>query len=55
MSTPWPPPPGLESIQYLVSAADVEGLIKIHGAPADEYEPEGKQIFSTIQHCQMPI
>jgi len=50
MSSPWPPPPDLESIQELVRAADIEGLIEIHGAPADEYEPEGKHIFSAIAH-----
>jgi hypothetical protein len=50
MSAPWPPLPDLESIQELVRAADIEGLIEIHGAPADEYEPEGKHIFSTIGH-----
>jgi hypothetical protein len=50
MSAPWPPPPDLESIQDLVRAADIEGLIEIHGAPADEYEPEGKHIFSAIKH-----
>jgi hypothetical protein len=47
---PWPPSPDLESILGLVSTADVEGLIEIHGAPGNEYEPEGKQIFSSIQH-----
>jgi hypothetical protein len=50
MSKPWPPPPDLESIQDLVRAADIEALIEIHGAPADEYEPEGKHIFSAIEH-----
>ena len=50
MSAPWPPLPDLESIQELVRAADIEGLIEIHGAPADEYEPEGKHIFSAIGH-----
>ena len=50
MSTPWPPPPDLESIQDLVRAADIEGLIEIHGAPTDEYEPEGKHIFLAIGH-----
>jgi hypothetical protein len=50
MSAPWPPPPDLESIQDLIRDADIEGLIEIHGAPADEYEPEGKQIFSAIRH-----
>jgi len=45
----WPPPPDLESIQDLVREGDVEGLIKIHGAPSDEYEPEAKHIFSAIE------
>jgi hypothetical protein len=45
----WPPPPDLESIQDLVRAADIEGLIA-DGAHADEYEPEEEQILSAIQH-----
>ena len=32
-SSPWPPPPDIESIQELVAAADIEGFIEIHGAP----------------------
>ena|ERR1700722_4343474 len=47
--TSWPPPPDLESIQDLVRAADIEGLIA-NGAPADEYEPEEEQILPAIQH-----
>jgi hypothetical protein len=50
MTAIWPPPPDLESIQNLVRVADIEGLIEIHGAPADEYEPEGKHIFTAIEH-----
>jgi hypothetical protein len=46
---PWPPPPDLESIQEIVRDADVEGLIATHGAPSDEYEPEGKAIFDAIK------
>jgi hypothetical protein len=45
----WPPAPDLESIQDLVRAADIEGLIA-QGAPTDEYEPEEEQILSAIQH-----
>ncbi len=47
MSGGWPPPPDLASVQELVGAADVEGLIA-GGAPADEYEPEGEAIFWAI-------
>jgi len=46
----WPPSPDLASVQELVRSADVEGLIAIHGAPADEYEPESKHIFSAIEN-----
>ncbi len=47
-AAPWPPPPDLHSIRELVRAADVEGLIEIHGAPADEYEPEEEAVFNGI-------
>jgi len=47
---PWPPPPDIESIQELVREADIEGLIAIQGAPADEYEPEGVQVLAAIKH-----
>ena len=47
MSTPWPPPPDLESLQQLVREADIEGHLA-DGAPADEYEPEEEQIFAAI-------
>lgn len=43
----WPPPPDLDSIQELVAAADIEGFIA-EGAPADEYETEGEQLFASI-------
>lgn len=49
MSTPWPPPPDLASIQDLLRAADPEGLIA-DGAPADEYEPEERDILAAIAH-----
>jgi hypothetical protein len=52
--TSWPPPPDLESIKDLVRIADVEGLIEIHGAPADEYEPEAKHIFAAIKGLSTP-
>ena len=48
MSAPWPPPPDLESIQDLVRAADIEGLIQIHGAPADEYEREVEDVLVAL-------
>jgi hypothetical protein len=51
-SSPWPPPPDLESIRELVRAADPEGHIA-EGAPADEYEPEEEAIFAAIAH--LPI
>jgi hypothetical protein len=46
-STPWPPPPDLESIRELVRAADPEGHIA-DGASADEYEPEEEAIFALL-------
>ncbi len=49
VSTPWPPPPDLDSIRELVRAADPEGHIA-EGAPADEYEPEEEAIFAAIAH-----
>jgi hypothetical protein len=47
MSTPWPPPPDLASIQDLVRAADPE-LHIAEGASADEYEPEEDAIYAFI-------
>ncbi len=44
----WPPPPDLESIRELVRDADVEGFIKGHGAPADEYDPEADELHSQL-------
>lgn len=44
----WPPPPDLESIRELVRDADVEGLIAIHGAPADEYDTEAEAFHAAI-------
>ncbi len=52
MSKPWPPPPDLESIKELVRNADVEGLIEIHGAPADEYDTEAEALHTAIAHFQ---
>ena len=46
MSKPWPPPPDIDSIQELVAAADVEGLIA-DGCPLDEYDPEAKHFYET--------
>ena len=37
----------LESVQDLVRAADIEGLIA-DGAPADEYDPEEQKLFSAL-------
>ncbi len=48
MSTPWPPPPDLASIQELVRAADPEQHLS-EGAPADEYEPEEQELFERIR------
>jgi hypothetical protein len=52
MSAPWPPPPDLESIRELVRDADVEGLIEIHGAPADEYDTEAEILHTSIANLQ---
>ena len=49
MSPPWPPPPDLASIQDLVRAADVEGLIATHDAPDDEYDLEAQSLFAAIR------
>ena len=49
MSQPWPPPPDLPSIQELVRAADPEHHLA-DGAPADEYEPEEREIFEALRH-----
>lgn len=49
MSKPWPPPPDLDSIQELVSTADVERFIA-DGAPADEYETEADLLFTQIEN-----
>jgi hypothetical protein len=50
MSTPWPPPPDLDSIKELVRDADIEGLIENHGAPADEYDTEAQDLHAAIAH-----
>jgi hypothetical protein len=47
MSTPWPPPPDLESIKELVRNADTEELIAI-GFPADEYDGEAKELHAAL-------
>ncbi len=52
MSAHWPPPPDLESIREIVRDADVEGLIEIHGAPADEYDTEAEALHTAIAHLQ---
>ena len=49
MSNTWPPPPDLASIQELLRAADPEGRIA-DGAPADESEPEERDILASIAH-----
>jgi hypothetical protein len=48
MSTPWPPPPDLASIQDLVRAADPEGFLKAPGAPQDEYDPEERALLAAL-------
>ena len=48
----WPPPPDLASIRELVRDADVEGFISIHGAPADEYDPEADELHAAIAHLE---
>ena len=47
MSTPWPPPPDLDSIRELVRDADTESFIA-NGSPADEYDGEAEQVFAVI-------
>jgi hypothetical protein len=47
-----PSPPDLESIRKLVHDADVEGLIEIHGAPANEYDKEAEAIHAAIAQLQ---
>ena len=37
----------MESVQDLVRAADIEGFIA-DGDPADEYDPEERQLYSTM-------
>jgi len=37
----------MESVQDLVRAADIEGFIA-DGDPADEYDPEERQLFSAM-------
>ena len=49
----WPPPPDLESIKELVRDADIEGLIEIHGAPADEYDTEAEELHAAIAHLSV--
>jgi hypothetical protein len=48
MSTPWPPPPDLDSIKQLVREADTEGLIQYCDAPADEYDGEAEALLAAI-------
>jgi hypothetical protein len=50
MTAPWPPPPDLASIKELFRDSDVEGLIEIHGAPADEYDTEAEDLHAAIAH-----
>ena len=44
MSTPWPPPPDLDSLKELFATADIEGLIADE-CPLDEYDPEAKHFY----------
>jgi hypothetical protein len=48
----WPPPPDLESIKELVRNADIEELIEVHGAPADEYDTEAEALHEAIAHLR---
>ncbi len=50
MTPPWPPPPDLESIKELVRDADIEDLIKVDGAPPDEYDTEAEACHAQIAH-----
>ncbi len=49
MSAPWPPRPDLASIEELLRAADPENHLA-EGAPADEYDPEAKEIHGAIEN-----
>jgi hypothetical protein len=49
MSSTWVPKIDLDSVRDLVREADIEGLIALHGASADEYEPEADQLFETLE------
>jgi hypothetical protein len=48
MSKSWPPPPDLESLRELVRDADIEGFIKVDGAPEDEYDGEAEALYARI-------
>ena len=52
-TTPWPPPPDIDSIQELVATADIENFIA-DGAPSDEYETEAELLFVTIENLATP-
>lgn len=47
---PWPPPPDAESLRQLVRDADVEGFIKLQGAPHDEYDAEAEELLAATRH-----
>jgi hypothetical protein len=51
MSQPWPPPPDRESIRQLIREADIEGLIEINSAPADEYDGEADSLLAVIRNA----
>ncbi len=48
MSTAWPPPPDLHSLEELVATADIEGFLA-DGGPADEYEIEAEHLYEQIK------
>ncbi len=52
-TTPWPPPPDIDSIQELVATADIENFIGEGGQP-DEYETEAELLFVTIENLATP-
>ena len=48
MTTSWPPPPDLPSLEELVATADVENFIA-DGGQADEYEIEAEHLHTAIK------
>jgi hypothetical protein len=41
-----------QDLQGLLSDHDVEGLIKLHGAPLDEYDEEAEKLVQRLRDLQ---